>query len=310
MGAIADKPAPIHPDQTTNEAFGTILRHNMEILRQWEPVAHDGKDIEGVHQMRVVLRRMRSCVGIYRKAIPRQMTDAWGEEMKWAANSLGPARDLDVFVTESLEATRGKIPLEEGEQKLAVIAQAAREQAYVQVREMLESDRYKEFIAGLDKWITEFGWYQGDLPGKVREKLGRPVSSYAVRVLNKHLAVVLEDGDRMGSMTTTELHQLRIDGKKLRYATEFFSTLFNKKGMDEFTSYLKGLQGLLGTMNDVTVMGVLLDTLTAGVEDKQVIQFAGALIGWRARQYEEVRGQLFDRWNNFSNTVHPWLMKR
>ena len=45
------------------------------------------------------------------------------------------------------------------------------------------------------------------------------------------------------------MHKLRIECKKLRYAAEFFMPVF--AGMDDFIGHMKGLQDLLGVMNDV-----------------------------------------------------------
>ncbi|MBF0445929.1 MAG: hypothetical protein HQL68_10100 [Magnetococcales bacterium] len=60
-------------------------------------------------------------------------------------------------------------------------------------------------------------------------------------------------------------------------------------------------------MNDVSVMPGLIDGLLEGVKDVDTIKYAGAAIGWRAREYEEVRGELDARWTAFSSTAFPWL---
>ncbi|MBF0285563.1 MAG: CHAD domain-containing protein [Magnetococcales bacterium] len=297
----------ITPDMSTTAAFGAILRANYDFVRAWAPVAYEGKDIEGVHQVRVGMRRMRSAVIVFRKAIPRELTDAWGEEMRWLANAMGPARDLDVFITEAMDAVTGKIPLPAGEERIRQLAEQHRAEAYAQVRAAIDSDRYKKYTTGLNHWLKEQGWYQADMPGKVRARMNKTVASYATSVLNKRVSQTLQDGARINEMSTEELHMLRIDCKKLRYATEFFGSLFNKKGMGQFTGYLKELQGLLGTMNDVTVMQGLLDALIQDVDERETVKYAGALIGWRARQYEEVRGTLGESWEAFANTIPPWF---
>ncbi len=53
-------PAPVTANQSVSEAFATIMRHNFEYLLQWEEAARSWEDIEGVHQFRVTVRRMRS----------------------------------------------------------------------------------------------------------------------------------------------------------------------------------------------------------------------------------------------------------
>lgn len=301
------KTAQITARQNISEAFALILRHNFDYMLSWAPIAYEGSDIEGVHQVRVAFRRMRSALVLFRKVVPREISDPWGVEMRWIASELGPARDLDVFIDEGLQQMSGKIPLAVGEQKLAAIAKEHQGVAYEKVRAMFDSDRYKNFCRDFDLWINNCGWYQEDLKSSVRARLNTSIRLYAAKVLNKRVTKVLQTGERKNEMVSEELHQLRIEGKKLRYATDFFSPMFSPGGMSEFNAHLKSLQGLLGTMNDVSVMPGLLEGLLKDVTDFETIQYAGSVIGWRAREYEEVRGELESRWDAFASTAFPWL---
>ena len=52
--------------------------------------------------MRVALRRQRSALSIFSKAFSKAAFTPIAEELKWLAGQFGPARDWDVFVTETL----------------------------------------------------------------------------------------------------------------------------------------------------------------------------------------------------------------
>lgn len=302
------KGSPVTEDQSVNEAFGVILRHNFDYMRAWSPIAYSREDIEGVHQARVAYRRMRSAISLFRKAIPRHITDPMGEEMKWAASAMGPARDLDVLIDEGLGPMAGKIPLEEGEHRLLAIAIEHRDRAYEQMRAMMDDDRYKTFLERFDQWIDNHGWFQEEMTADARVGLGKPIRSYAVKMMDRRHFKVTQKGANIMELPEVQLHELRIECKKLRYATEFFHPLFDRREMEAFTLQLKGLQGLLGVLNDVAVMPGLLETLLDGVTDAEVIQYGGALIGWRAREYEEVRSQLKGAWVDFVNAPVPWSL--
>ncbi|MEO5345969.1 MAG: CHAD domain-containing protein [Magnetococcus sp. YQC-9] len=304
---MKNKGAALKDKQTTSEAFGLILKHNLGTLREMAPIAYRGEEIEGVHQARVSLRRMRSALGLFRKAIPRTITDPWSQEMQWIANTMGAARDLDVFISEGLKVMTGRIPLESGEKKLTTLANERREEAYHQVRAMLDSERYKSFMKGFSRWLDDAGWNRGDLPEDARRRMNRGIRVYAASVLNKRMSLTLAHGERIADMDHVELHVLRIECKKLRYAMEFFMPLFAEKGMASFGQHLKGLQDVLGVMNDVAVMPGLLEKILAGNTDLETLQYAGAIIGWRSRQYEEVRGLLDIRWADFSSSAMPWM---
>ncbi|MBF0627817.1 MAG: CHAD domain-containing protein [Magnetococcales bacterium] len=307
---VKSKSAPIQDKHSTSEAFMLILRFNFDALQEWAPIAQQGDNIEGVHQARVSLRRMRSALGLFRKAIPREFTDPWSLEMKWIATTMGAARDLDVFIHEGLRAMSGKIPLEAGEKKLAALAEERRNEAYAQIRIMMASERYRAFMTDFPQWLNTKGWYQADLPAATREKMDRNIRRYAFSVLGKRMGSTLAYGDRMSTMNSTERHALRIECKKLRYAFEFFQPLFVEKSMLNFSIHLKGLQDVLGVMNDVAVMPGLMERILAGSTDLETLQYAGALIGWRARQFEEVSGQLDARWAEFSHASLPWTIKK
>ena len=305
-----DKKVVLSPKQTTNEAFERILRANFDAMLKWAPIAYNHEHIEGVHQVRVSLRRLRSAISIFRKAIPREITDPWNQEMRWVASGFGPARDLDVFIGEGLDVMAGKIPLQAGEKKLQKLAVKRQEAAYVDIRTLMESDRYKKFVTNFDLWITDRGWFQVEMPADIRENLGKSVVGYAKKVMSKRLKTVLLTGAHMETMSDEELHQLRIECKKLRYATEFFSALFDPKDMAAFTMQLKEVQGLLGIMNDVAVMPGLMEKLLGKSKDPELFQYAGALLGWRCHQGTTVRERLLVPWHTFADSkTAPWHKK-
>lgn len=296
----------LSPQQSVEEAFGLILRHDFDHMLQWVPFAHARKDIEGVHQVRISLRRMRSAFAVFRKAIPKSMTDPWNLEMQWIASEMGLARDLDVFVDEGLGVMAGKIPLIFGEKKLMAIALTNRDQAYDRVREVLDSDRYGVFVQKFDAWVRIKGWFQVDMPAAARVKLTKSIHGYATKVLNRRLAKVLEAGERMGEMNDEALHQLRIECKKFRYALEFFADLFEPTEVTGYIPHLKALQGILGTMHDVAILPTLIQKLLVGESHAEVFQYAGAAIGWRAREYGEAREKLTARWGALVYMQPPW----
>jgi CHAD domain-containing protein len=301
------KTAPVHAQQTLNETFGAILSQNFSYLKRWEDTARFYEDTEGVHQMRVSFRRMRSALKTFRFAIPRPITDSWSQDMRNLANQLGPARDLDVFIEEGLDAVAGKLPLP-GQDKLALLAQNQREIAYQQVRAMLDSKDYSRFKRAFAKWLASQAWLAEDaLTDAQRKRLLASVVPSAQKILDKQERRVLTIGNKVDQDSPPEMHQLRIECKKLRYGAEFFAPLF--KGIDNFISHMKRLQDVLGTLNDVAVMQQLLETLLATESDPDVLQYSGGLVGWRVRQYYEIKHSFNERWEEFNHAGRPWWDK-
>ena len=73
--------------------MGGSWHHLLKNLR----VAQEGTDPEGVHQMRVALRRLRTICALFRRDIPSPAFQAINSEARWLMQQLGPARDWDVF---------------------------------------------------------------------------------------------------------------------------------------------------------------------------------------------------------------------
>ncbi len=297
------KVAPIHARQSVGGVFATILKHTFDILGEWEQAARSWDDIEGVHQVRVAFRRMRSALSAFRSAIPKKSTAEWSDEMRWCAGQLGMARDLDVFIDEGLGPMQGKLPLA-GEDKMMALAEQHRAQAYETVRHMLDGDRYAQFKESFPAWLARQAWVSDKLSEKHRQRIAANVVPFARTLLDDLERKVLFTGSHVDHDSAQDMHRLRIECKKLRYAAEFFYPLFI--GMDEFIGHMKGLQDLLGVMNDVAVMQHLLEDLLAGEGDIEVLQYAGGLVGWRTRQYHEIKDSFDERWDEFVQAKHPW----
>jgi CHAD domain-containing protein len=300
-------PAPVTAEQSVSEAFATILRHNFEYLLGWEEAARSWENIEGVHQIRVTVRRMRSALSLFRNAIPKSASSHWSKEMRWVAGELGLARDLDVFISEGLSTVADELPLS-GRQGLLELAEGRRAQTYErQVCSMLNSDRYRRFKEGFAGWFDGSQWELGELKKKQAKFLFMNLIPFSRKIMDKQEREVLTAGSNVNQHAPKEMHRLRIECKKLRYAAEFFRPLF--AGMDTFISHMRGLQDLLGLMNDVAVMQQLLDELLANGPDHEILVYAGGLIGWRTCDYHHMLNRFDSYWEDFIEAKQPWWKK-
>lgn len=299
----SEKPVPVHTGLTVSEALAEILCHDFQAMLSWEEQARSWDDTEGVHQMRVSSRRMRAALSAFRTAVPKTVSQPWSDELRWIANQLGPARDLDVLIDEGLAAIRNRLPLSGGAH-LAALAERRRAAAYEPVRAMLDSERYLAFKLDFPDWFGQAAWNRAELSRQERRTLERPIVQYARKRLDRLMRHVLEAGLGMDRSDPEQMHLLRIECKKLRYAAEFFAPIV--PGLDDFISRLKGLQDLLGVLNDVAVMSDLLAELLADESDVEVIRYSGALIGWRTHQAYDLLKGFEERWREFRRLERPW----
>ena len=89
---------------TVRQAFTLATRACLDQLRANERVVLESEDPEGVHQMRVALRRLRAHVGAFGKAIDPQAGCFLKDRCRWIHGALGPAREWDVLLIDALRS--------------------------------------------------------------------------------------------------------------------------------------------------------------------------------------------------------------
>ncbi|MBM3557449.1 MAG: inorganic triphosphatase, partial [Alphaproteobacteria bacterium] len=120
----------LDPGMSAREALILLARGSFGQVRRNEAAARAGIDIEGVHQMRVGLRRFRALLGVFRKQLAAEPLAALAEELRWLQGNLGPAREWDVFIDETITPLIEKRPQEMGLRALRDAAEKARQAAY------------------------------------------------------------------------------------------------------------------------------------------------------------------------------------
>lgn len=290
---------------TPLEAFVTIANSCMEHWLANEPAARDGSDPEGVHQMRVGLRRLRSALLAFHKVIPSKDRDWMMVEVKWLLQQTGPARDWDVFLAELLQPI---VAVNTGDAKMAGLVEAGgvlRAKSYKNLRQTIGSARYTAFVSQLGAWLE---------PSATESELARKspgtMEGFASRLLQRRHKKAMKNGRGFAELNAAARHELRITLKKLRYSVEFFQTLFGKKRVKRYLRVLKALQDELGHLNDVTVSQRLLRELLAQERDpearNELTLAAGVVVGWYAQANASNEILLREMWKDFASLKPFW----
>ena len=275
---------------------------------QWlanQAAAIDGRDPEGVHQMRVALRRLRSALSVFRKLIPDDQLSWLQADAKKAISALGPARDWDVFQSDLLAPVLAARPADVGLKALSSRARARCRAGYRLARKHLESADYTRFALRFGRWLEQRAW-RDDEALRQRELLARPIVDFAGKLMKKRHRQALAKGKHFDDLATAERHQLRIAMKKLRYSVEFFRPLYGKAAVKPFLDRVKALQDDLGLLNDVAVAEGLLTDLMARPGKRDVGGAAGLVIGWHARGVASAEPALRRDWKAFTAAFPFW----
>ena len=146
------------PSTTAEVALTEIILGCVEHLRGNEACVLSREHEEGIHQMRVATRRLRSCLALYGKFIPSEQLDHITGELKWLIGELGPARDWDVFVADGFTPVTKQLEAEDRLTELGEQIERLRDEAYVRAQAAVGSQRYLGLVLLLHSWAEGRGW--------------------------------------------------------------------------------------------------------------------------------------------------------
>jgi triphosphatase len=302
----------LSPDDTVAVAFEKIAANCIAQMQANEAAILATGHVEGIHQFRVALRRLRAIVGAYRELIDDTVHAAWSIDLRWAQRACGAARDLDVLVLETLTDMAAHLPNDEPFQRFVQVANEERAAARREMMLALHNPRYAAMQLQLFQGLSNGSWRHA-LAGPL---LDSPVQDFAERLLQVRYRRIMKLGERWSELPDAELHRLRIFGKKLRYVSLAFSSLFKPKPTRRFQDRLSDLQDCLGVVNDGAVGRQWVRQLAerAGAEralepgDLQRVQ--GLVIGWQARAVHSGVRRFPEAWKAFAESKKFWRSRR
>ncbi|MEQ8334142.1 CHAD domain-containing protein [Nisaea sp.] len=293
-----------------NESAVTILKAcQTQIAANEFPILHS-MDPEGPHQMRVAVRRLRAALGMFRAFADQALTERVRVQAKWIAGSLGEAREWDVYIAELHAPVEAALGADISALKeLRALAQARQEAGYRDARAAVASPRFTSFQLELGLLIETLS--------HAREKgafdhLARS-EEFAASKLEKRYRKVRKMGRTALEGDSTAKHELRLEMKKLRYAAEFFASLFDPRRAKAVSKAAARLQDLLGYANDYAVCIRQLDTLIApesGLLMPDIVKAAGTIVGWHGAEMARADREIEDAWNRFLDAGRFWPKPR
>ena len=239
---LAEQPLAAQGEPGLTATMDTQLR----VLLDQQRKVDDLDDPEAVHQMRVAIRRARVAV--------RAGADAIGPlgaelrvELGWLGGELGTVRDLDVLAHRlAISASALGSADADGVAELLTALHNARITTRVALRTVLAGDRYRALLRALAKAVRAAPTVD------LVEETARPADPLGLldRPLRKLRRAVAAAGT---TPTDDVLHELRIKGKRVRYAAELALSLVERgrrKPLRRVISSAKDLQEVLGDHPD------------------------------------------------------------
>jgi triphosphatase len=258
---------------------------------------------EGVHQMRVAVRRLRSVLATMKQMLPSEQYEWVSNELKWMAGELGPVRNWDVFQRDLLAPVRSALVNDRDLCELCCICEDQRRSAHERAIAAIRSLRYTAALLRLSHWFISCRW-RNQTVSEQSALLLAPISKVAPSLIGRRFKKVKKSICGFAALTSERRHEFRIAVKKLRYAIEVLKDVFDRRDVAEFVALLKPLQDDLGYVNDVRVANQLLADLK--ISDPAIARAVGAVLGWHNRGVADRDGKLRKHVRKFSDAQPFW----
>jgi len=278
------EPVILTPFGPVDDAFKTIARSCLhQVLGNAAAVC--ARNPAAVHQMRVGMRRLRAAISVFSEIVRDDQVDQIKDRLKYYAAELAPARDLEVMIVDVLRPFRRRHPEDKGFSALIGSYTRRRTKAYERAIQAITSDEFRKFTIECAAWIESGPWTDRNVQSNDKGLAGS-INVYAAHQIGRRRKKLVRCGRHLAGLKPHEVHQLRIRAKKLRYAAEFFESLYGEgktaKRSKRFVAAMNDLQEALGAYNDMVVRRTLFTELTAGPQAKKnpAIAFAaGQIVG-------------------------------
>jgi len=279
------------PDTPPDAALRKIVAECHTDLEKYRAVVLKSRRPIGIHQTRVALRRLRAALSLFRGAVvgptEASLVRSLSAEAKWLAGECAPARDLHVFLNETVS----EVPLEV-KRIAGRLAKAHLERA----RTALTGARYNAFTGQL----ASFGHADGSTSPSRLDDFGRAV-------LDQRHDKVDKRGHKIASLDGKRLHRLRIAIKKLRYAATFLQPAFASKAAKAYIEATVRLQGALGALNDREVAGQMMADIAVAARPTEDVDKPLRKLAKQARSGDKHRRRRLQRaWKNFRRAEPFW----
>jgi CHAD domain-containing protein len=226
------------PGTAVGQVAMRTLRSRLRAVWAEAQAAAEGTAPEHVHRLRVATRRTLAAFDVFRDVLPAKRAAWFRKRLRLLRRAAGDARDLDVLA--------GRL----GQNDARSSARTARARLVAMLSRQQAVSRGP--IREIHERLVEADW-----PGRVDELLERvaergrrtTLGDYARRRFGPLVDHFFTAADRR-LRDADEIHQVRIEAKKLRYTVEIFAGVFPAATLARCQDSLERLQETLGEFTD------------------------------------------------------------
>ena len=260
---------------------------------------------EGVHQLRVATRRLRSTLSTFKAIVADGELETIAGELKWLAGELDEARNLDVFIGDIWRPEAREHHDLDGMAAFGKALLSAQTTAYQRMAAAIDSTRFNRLMLNTAAWLQAGSWTGAEAETAPLRDAG--ARAFAAEALRKRRRKIIRSGGDLARLDRDTRHRLRIQAKKLRYAAEDLAPLFkHPRRQAAFIASLKALQDSLGALNDLAFSTDLAEGVAVGAGLPEAAWAAGRLAGERAVKEDDLLATAVRAYQTFKAAKPFW----
>ncbi|MCP4316400.1 MAG: CYTH and CHAD domain-containing protein [Hyphomicrobiales bacterium] len=291
-------------DLPADRAFKATGRAAAEqVLDHWNLLSVSD-DPEVPHQLRIGLRRLRSCLRIFRSFLTSDDLRRLADEARDMGRLTGLLRNADVLLDDiavpAIEALgrnkKHRAMLKYLKQNRHLQRQCAREAVgskhwtHLKLNCML-------FDQAVDRAFLIAGVPPAD----------ESVMAVSCRELERTWQRVEKKGRGFANHRIEERHEMRKTLKTMRYASEYFLQLYPGDDAGRFFTRLRRLQNVFGYLNDVAMAEQLASTIALEHPDRKDLQKSvDRILKWHRNRAKKAMRKADRRWRTLSASPKFW----
>ncbi|MCB2199626.1 CHAD domain-containing protein [bacterium] len=252
----------LHAEMPAALAVRALLLELLGQMRHRIPAVLEDHDPEELHQFRIAIRKSRVVLSLLGDLIGKKQANRNRKRLSLLGRSTNRLRDLDVFLQDQSTLSEVlPVGMRDGLDPYFERVRTERCQLFDQFASWLVTDEVTDLLDEWDHFLT--GLAEGDDHPKASFQ---PIAPIARSRILHHYDLVEAAIDLIDTSSPPyQLHEVRIEIKKLRYLIEFFHPLYPGKAMGRFVKRLKRFQEHLGRYNDCAMQH---EFLQAGLQER------------------------------------------
>lgn len=238
----------LEPNLCALEGARRLLYLQFKLMRKNEEGSRLGLTEIPLHDLRVALRRCRSLFRIYRKPLHGVWAPELDRNLAEIAVQLGPSRDYDVWMRRlnAMEATQPALQRSRVWQRYKARQKAGNDHYRERVRDVLDSPFYRAVMQDMTYFLRI------ELPHMIRMNPDPRLEKFAARYIKRSARKLYKAEVPGGSWEVEAFHKLRKQGRRARYAAEYFGSILGPRTR-RWGRRMKDLADLLGDLHDADV---------------------------------------------------------